>query len=66
MAVRIPKIEVLVVDVHLKNGKKFSAKDIPPKLFGECETVVSFWHDDQIVIYPMTEVEKVVMYELER
>jgi hypothetical protein len=66
MAVRSPKGLNLVIDVHLKNGEKFIAKDIPMEPFGKYERMVSFWHDDKVVVYPLTDVEKVVLYELER
>ncbi len=49
----------LTISVTLKNGSKYENKDIPEAPFGQHDRVVSFWHEDAILVFPMSEVSSI-------
>jgi len=49
--------ETIRINVVLKDGTEFLAKDIPAQPLGEHETLVSFWHRGVLRIHPMSEVK---------
>lgn len=57
--VRNPVSEDISINVFLINGEKFINKDIPQTPLGETERVLSFWDDDKLAMYPMSQVSKI-------
>lgn len=53
----------LVVDVVLKNGQTFENCDIPQHPFGDKETYFGFYVENDLMIYPLTEIHSVTMRE---
>lgn len=47
------------INVFLKDGRSFLDRDIPARVFGEFERVVSFWEADKVVVFPMRDVERI-------
>ena len=56
------QIDKTVIDVILRNGEVYRAKDITKTPFGEHEQVVAFWHDGAIMMFPMDVVQSVRLY----
>jgi hypothetical protein len=54
--------EVTSVSVYLKNGERWEYKDIPIQPTGEYEKVISFFDDDNLIVYPLDQVEKYIFH----
>lgn len=53
----------LKISVYLRSGSTYLAKDIPINPFGDNFQAVSFWHEGQLMIYPMEMVDHCILYE---
>jgi hypothetical protein len=54
-----PKTRNLKMSVFTKDGRTFLNRDIPSAPFGENERTVSFWNEDILLIFPLSEIEEV-------
>ena len=60
--IKVPEsMENLKLNIFLKNGEVFNNKNTTNQPMGECEKVVSFWHDEKLVVYPMAQVDHIEM-----
>lgn len=51
----------MTISVYLLNGKVYENCDVPTQPFGQYERTISFYHDDRIFTYPLTQVEHIEM-----
>ena len=60
MAIKTPEnYDSMTINVHLKNGTEFIGKDIPQVPLGDSERNVSFWNENKVLCYPMSQVEHI-------
>ena len=50
-------LQNIVVDVQTKQGSFYEACDIPPRLMGEYDRVISFWVKDKILCFNVVDIE---------
>jgi len=55
------KTRQFLLNVKIKNGRLFEAKDIPTSFLSDHERWIAFWHNGRIRAYPIQDVE---YYEL--
>lgn len=57
----------LKISVYLrelpKGGTHYLAKDVPNRPFGETFRTVSFWHQGQLMVFPMEMIDHCILYE---
>lgn len=64
MAVRtFTNLNNLRINVRLKNGDIYIGHDIPENPFGDHSNLVSFWLENRVKIFPMSEVSSISLYE---
>jgi len=61
--VRVPEnSDSITVSVYLKNGDFFERKDCTMAPTGEHETLISFWEGDDIVVFPLEQVDRFIYH----